>query len=768
MDVVHYAESHGNDEDKFRASAWPYRDYLIRSFNDDKPYPRFVREQLAGDVLYPDDPAATVATAFVAVGPWDESSQMGIMDGTLDKQAARYLDRDDMIATTMSTFVSSTVHCARCHNHKFDPIPQADYYALQAVFAGVDRIDRPYDPDPKILAERRRLTNARTALATTTTPKADLLTRETQAKVETWERARAAREAAWKTLDPTDLVSTSGATLTRQKDLSVLASGERPEKDWYVITGGTPLKRVTAVRLEVLADPSLPHNGPGRADNGNLHLSEFKAFAQQSGASRRIDLQNPTADFDQDGWGIERALDNKAETAWGIHPQEGKNHTAIFELKTPLEPAKGESEIRLAFLLEQIHGGSHLIGRFRLSVTDTPQPVRFEKLSDAVTAALSTPANQRTDAQRSDLARHVLLAETDAALASLPPQQQIYAIATTFTPQGNFKPANGPRPVDILRRGDIRQPIEPASPGALSCIAALPARFTLSDPKDEGQRRAALANWITDPQNVLTWRSIVNRAWHDHFGRGIVETPNDFGRMGAAPTHPELLDYLATTFRDDMHGSLKQLHRLIVTSAAYRQSSAHNPTCAAIDADNKYCWRANRTRLDAEEVRDAILAISGQLDLTMYGPSAKQFIESPGIHATPNADYANFDPDAPAARRRSVYRFIFRTVPDPFMQTLDCPDASQLAPKRETSVTALQALALLNDRFVIRQSQHIADRLTKSAADTRAQLEFLYELAMARRPDETEMQSLTLYTEKHGLANTVRMVLNSNEFMFAD
>jgi mono/diheme cytochrome c family protein len=770
MDVVHYAESHGNDEDKFRPNAWPYRDYLIRSFNDDKPYPRFVREQVAGDVLYPDDPAATVATAFVAVGPWDESSQMGILDGTIDKQVARYLDRDDMIATTMSTFVSSTVHCARCHNHKFDPIPQTDYYALQAVFAGVDRIDRPYDPDPKVLAERRRLSQVKSDLTAATTPIAELLTPATRAKVEAWENARTAREASWKLLQPSDTVSTMGATLTRLKDGSVLASGERPDKDWYFVTARANLNRVTAIRLEVLSDPSLPQNGPGRADNGNLHLSEFKAFAQQGGVSHRLLLQNPSADFDQDGWGIERSLDNNGQTAWGIHPQEGKNHAAIFELKTPLEVAAADAPegIRLAVLLEQIHGSAHLIGRFRLSVTDAPLPVRAEKLAEPVAAALATPTDRRTDAQRADLARHVLLEETNTALAKLPPQQNIYAIATTFAPQGNFKPANGPRPVDVLRRGDIHQPIEPAAPGALSCVAGLSARFTLADPKDEGQRRAALANWIADRDNVLTWRSIVNRVWHYHFSRGIAETPNDFGRMGAAPTQPELLDYLAARFRDDMHGSLKQLHRLIVTSAVYRQSSAHNPAYAALDGDNRTLWRMNRTRLDAEEVRDAILAISGRLDLTMYGPSARQFIETPGIHATPNADYAAVDMDAPAARRRSVYRFIFRTVPDPFMQTLDCPDASQLAPKRETSVTALQALAMLNDRFVIRQSEHLAKRLTNSTADTRGQVESLYQLAMARRPDEEEMRAVLKYAEKYRLANTVRMVLNSNEFMFAD
>ena len=235
--------------------------------------------------------------------------------------------------------------------------------------------------------------------------------------------------------------------------------------------------------------------------------------------------------------------------------------------------------------------------------------------------------------------------------------------------------------------------------------------------------------------------------------------------MGATPTHPQLLDYLATTFRDDYAGSLKRLHRLIVTSATYRQSSAHNPQYAATDGDNRYLWRMNRTRLDAESVHDAILAISGQLDLTMGGPSVKQFIETPGVHATPNADYANFDPDSPAARRRSVYRFIFRTVPDPFMQTLDCPDASQLAPKRETSVTALQALAMLHDRFVVRQSEHIAERLKGNLTE---QIQAAYPLILGRPAEPADVRALLPYVEKHGFANAVRMLLNSNEFMFVD
>src|SRR5688500_3030554 len=225
MDVVHYAETHGHDEDKPRPNAWSYRDYLIRSFNEDDSYSRFVVEQIAGDVLWPDEPRATVATAFLAVGPWDQSSQMGIEDGTLDKQVARYLDRDDMIATAMSTFVSSTVHCARCHAHKFDPISQEDYYALQAVFAGVDRVDRSYDADPKVHAERKRLNREKQELAGSGKTER-LLSPEVQAQVAAWEK-RVGTPAAWSVLEPTEVRSAEGATLTELEDGSILSGGKR-------------------------------------------------------------------------------------------------------------------------------------------------------------------------------------------------------------------------------------------------------------------------------------------------------------------------------------------------------------------------------------------------------------------------------------------------------------------------------------------------------------------------------------------------------------
>ncbi|MBI1373599.1 MAG: DUF1549 domain-containing protein [Phycisphaera sp.] len=766
MDIIHWAETHGHDEDAPRDNAWPYRDYLVRSFNDDKPYAQFVREQVAGDVLMPNDPQGVIATGFLAAGPWDESSQMGIQDGTLDKKMARILDRDDIIMTTMSTFVSSTVHCARCHNHKFDPISQEDYYSLQAVFAGVDRVDRAYDPDPEHGARRRALLAMQADIKAGRVPREILLSVDVQSRVSAWDK-EIAEGNVWTVLTPESIESAGGATATPQADGSIVFSGARPDKDTYTITASPRLDRITAVRLEVMTDASLYHNGPGRQDNGNLHLSEFKLFAAPASdpaAMKPVELHRPTADFNQQGWTIEHALDGNPTTAWGIYPEVGKPHFAVFELKTPIDAKDG---VVLKIVLEQLHGSVHLIGRPRLSATSAPSIASMTSLTAELTSILKGAPAQRTADQSAALALHVLRDENDKALAALPPVQLVYAVASDFAAKGNFVPAKTPRPVSVLRRGDIRSPIKPAVPGTLGCVEGLESRFKLDDMDDEGARRVALANWLSADENVLTWRSIVNRVWQYHFGRGIVDTPNDFGRNGSLPTHPQLLDWLAVWFRDH-GGSLKSLHRLIVTSAAYRQSVTDNEKYAASDADNHYLWRMNRTRLDAEELRDALLAMSGKIDLTMGGPSARQFNTSKGVHVTPNLDYDGFDVDSPAARRRCVYRFIFRTVPDPFMDALDCPDASQLTPKRTTSFTAPQALAMLNDRFLLRYCEHMADRLRREHADLDDQVRTLFELTCARPPTNDEAAAVGAYVKKHGLANACRVILNSNDFMFVN
>lgn len=779
LDAAHFAETHGHDQDRIRENAWPYRDYLIQSFNTDKPYSRFVQEQVAGDVLFPDDPQATVALGFLAAGPWDESSLKDIREDTLDRQIARYLDRDDMIATVINNFTSLTVQCARCHDHKFDPISQADYYALQAVFAGVERANRKYDPDPKVALRRRELLQRRTQLKNGSADlQATLLAPTVQQSVADWERRLGSQGTIWKPIEIQSYSSSDGATLTKLPDRSILSGGVRPEKDTVTVVGSISLPKVTAIRLEVLADDSLPHHGPGRQDNGNLHLSEIEVFVDD--AETPIGLANAKADFNQQDWGIARAIDKAEPTAWGIYPQVGQSHAAAFEFQTPVVSAE---PIKLKIVLKQSHGGGHLIGRARLSVSDAAPPVRLDLLPEFVTAILAIPAGDRTSQQRLELAVFQQTEEVEQEISALPKQSLVYSAAADFEPEGGLHPPPGPRPIQVLHRGDIKQPRATADPGALACITSLPARFEIDLKGTEGTRRAALARWLTAPSNQLTWRSIVNRVWHHHFGRGLVGTVNDFGHMGELPSHPELLDWLAADFRDGTQ-SLKQLHRRIVTSDTYRRSVLGRsvedvPTAAVIDPDNRSLSHMNRTRLDAECIRDAVLQFSGRLDLRMGGPSDRQFDLQPGIHVTPKVDYSKFDLNSGLGRRRSIYRFLFRTLPDPFMETLDCPSGDQITPTRTNSVTVQQALALWNDAFIANHCEHIAARvqadLTGDGANsvtaehqTRKQVERMVELILGRPGTDQEINELSAYTSRHGLANTCRLLLNSNEFLFVN
>ncbi len=328
--------------------------------------------------------------------------------------------------------------------------------------------------------------------------------------------------------------------------------------------------------------------------------------------------------------------------------------------------------------------------------------------------------------------------------------------------------SHAPRSIAVLRRGEVEQPGEAVEPGALGCLPGLPGRFALTDSGHEGSRRAALAEWLASPRNMLTWRSIANRLWQYHFGRGIVETPNDFGRNGALPTHPGLLDWLAVELRD--HGqSLKAMHRAIVCSAVYRQSSQSQTTHEAIDADNRYLWRQNRRRLDAEALRDSVLAISGTLERVMGGPGFDLFYFKDDHSPT----YDHSDParvDHPGVRRRTVYRFNVRSVPNPFMEALDCADPNLNTPVRGQTLTALQALALWNDLFMVRQGHEFARRLEAdpSLNNMRARVAAAIRLSLGRAPDDDELEALSAYAAKHGLAHACRLLWNTNEFIFID
>ncbi len=778
MDTAHFAETHGHDQDRIREHAWPYREYLIAAFNQDKPYSQFVREQIAADVLVPYDPQAIAALGFLAAGPWDESSLRDIREDTVDRQIGRYLDRDDMLTNVMSNFTSLTVQCARCHDHKFDPIPQADYYALQAVFAGVERANRNYDVDASVHHRRQSLTERRSQLVEVdATLRAELLGSSVQRVVKDWEESAPHQPISWEVLNCQTASSKEGSNLIKQADGSFLSSGIRPDRDTYEISGTSTLPEITGVRLEVLSDETLPKNGPGRQDNGNLHLSEFEI---EVGSGDRVKISRASSDFNQKDWDVSLAIDGNKATAWGIFPQVGKSHTAVFEFK---DSVKLTAESKITVRLKQLHGGGHLIGRPRLSITGDRKPHAVSLLPIEIESVLSIAKETRTEEQRVTLALHVERERVARELASLPKPSLVYAAAADFEPDGGLKPPLRPRPIHRLERGDIRNQGEEASAGALTCLAHLPSRFSQTEAMPESSRRAALAEWIVHKGNPLTWRSIVNRVWLQHFGRGIVDTPNDFGQLGSKPIHPELLDWLSIRFRDSDQ-SLKGLHRLIVTSETYRQTSSATTSlyfngadrhessrtdlAGNIDADNQFLWRMHRTRLDAECVRDAMLMISGQIDFRMGGPSDRQFDLKPGRHVTPVIDYGQFNIDGQSASRRSVYRFLFRTLPDPFMEALDCPAGDQIMPARANSVTVQQALAMWNDVIVIRQSEYLVKRLVAESPSVPGRVELAFQLALGRAPRPTEFNRFVAYAEKHGLANFCRLLYNTNEFIFID
>jgi len=788
LDVAHYADSHGHDQDRPRDNAWPYRDYVIRSFNEDKPYARFVKEQLAGDVMFPDQPDAAVATGFIGTGPFDESSMMSIVDDTIDKKRAQTLDRDDMVMTTMSTFISSTVHCARCHNHKFDPISQKEYYRLQAVFAGVDRADRPYDRDPATHIKRQSLLREKRTLD------------ERRGKIEELAAALASPE----------LQQLDARIQKLQQDLDAL---EKPAPQLaskslgYQSQVSSPADKAKWVQVDFGKTVSIDQVYLVPAQYASVPGFGFPA-------QFRVDLSNDSLFVSRHTIAdhSEEPIPNPGSVPFAI-----KNiGLAGRYLRVTAFPSPDKESGYWFFALAELlafSGEKNMTADAKVAAQDSVEnPPQWSKASLVdgassllkLTAANGEPASSTdmlkflgTSSQRWELdldikkskeARKKLAAsllepalraelavvESKVAvinrqLAELPPSQMVYAGTSDFADAGNFHPSRGvPRPIHLLKRGEITTPGEEVSPGTLSLVSGLGTDFKLEDINREGERRVALAEWITDPRNALAWRSIVNRVWHYHFGRGLVNTPNDFGRMGGAPSHPELLDWLATWFLEN-GGSFKKLHRLILTSSVYLQSSQGNAAYAQVDAENQYLWRMNRSRLDAESVRDSLLQVTGKLDLTMGGPPVKQFFyDDPNVGVTPIIDYNRFDVDSPASFRRSIYRYVFRTVTDPLMDSLDCPDASQLSPVRNTSVTALQALTMWNNRFIVRQAEHFALRVGKISPDLATQIDSACGLAWGRPPTATEAKALLGYATKHGMANTCRVLLNGNEFMFVN
>ncbi len=755
MDVAHFAETDGYESDMMRSNAWPYRDYLIRAFNADKPWARFIQEQIAGDALFPDDPGGTVATGFLAAGPWDSNTIPPFSPDRPDVLRAYALDRDDMVQTVMSSFTSLTVHCARCHDHKFDPIPQREYYALQAVFAGVDRADRPYDEDPAVHARRQELLRTRMALDRRDAHMEPVLRDPArQAEAMAWLERQRRKQPPWRVAKPESMESKQGQELRALPDGSVLASGAMPESDTVTLSFAVAEGRIAALRVELPPHESLPHGGPGRSSMGSAVISEIHAKVRRAnGKTTLLCLDKARADYEFAESKGASLTDGRSNTSWKTYPRQGEYRQIVIPLTTPFDASGGD---RLVVQIDE--GGVQPIGRVRISLSVEPVAEDAELLPETL---LSPGADPRA------VAAFLWIRRIGAELDAMPKPRPVFAVTNDFSPRGWFAPVRVPRPVFVLERGEVEKPRGEAGPGALSAVTGLNAVFAPSNAHDESLRRVALAEWLSHRDNPLTWRSIANRVWHYHFGRGISDTPNDFGRMGSEPTHPELLDWLAAEFRDS-GGSLKRLHRTIVTSAAYRRSSAPNEANAKLDAGNRYLWRMNRLRLDAESLRDAVLAASGRLDTSMGGPSVAQAVVGKGVAGAPAPDYASFDWGGPGSGRRSVYRYTFRTLSDPFMDSLNCPNASIMTGARVHAVDAPQALVLLNNPFVTEQSRHLAAAARAESDDNAGRIRALYRRVLLRDPSPEEAAEASAYAGRHGLENLARVLFNTNEFMFVN
>jgi hypothetical protein len=764
LDVVHYGDTHGYDKDQPRPTAWPYRDYVIRTFNEDKPYGRFVEEQAAGDTLFPGTADGYEAMGFISAGPWDLIGHVEVPESKIDGKIARMLDRDDMVSNTMNTFTSTTVQCARCHNHKFDPVTQDDYYSLTAVFAALDRAERAYDTTPEAAARRTELETQQTKLSAAEKFLRDAIAKRAGSKLEDLNQ----RIAALEKLKPGQ--PSRAEAYGYHSSISPKADVEK----WVQVDLGQAIALSNVVLHPCSDDFAGIGDGFGFPVRFKVEVSndvDFKTGVTAIGEHTQADFKNPRlapVTYSANG----QAARYVRVTATQLAHRRNDYIFALAELSifdteqtnvsvgakvTSLDSIEAPPRWRKVNLTDRYYPGAGLSG----------DPDALDRLR----AEHDRVLNEATDSQTRDqlVALEKDLASVKRSLEALPPQKKMFT-ATIHKGTGAFRGTGNdggkPREIHVLSRGDVRNPLHVVGPGVPPLMEGAAARFDIPHNRPEGERRAALAHWLTDKRNPLTWRSIVNRVWQYHFGRGIVDTANDFGRMGGKPSHPELLDWLAVEFRDGGQ-SLKSLHRLICNSSAYRQTSADDAAKSALDGSNMYLWRMNRRRLEAEALRDSVLQVSGKLDLKMGGPGFQDFVIEHPAHS-PHYEYKLFDPENPACHRRGVYRFIVRSQPQPFLTTLDCADPSMSVDKRNESMTALQSLALLNNKLMVVMAKHFAERLAKEAPDLPGQIARGVQLCLGRPPTEQEQERLTAYAKQFGLTNTCRLLFNLNEFTFVD
>ena len=788
MDIARFAESFGYEQDYDRPNAYHYRDFLIRAFNQDMPFDQMARWQIAGDELAPENPLAWMATGFLGAGAFPTQLTEREFEST------RYNELDDMTATTSVAFLGLSIGCARCHDHKFDPISSEDYYRFAASFTAAIRSEKTLDLDPE--ANRK--------IAADHKLKLEELRRELMAYEAEQLPIELAKFISQRGNDPAkslndpwrnlrgELESSAASQFKLQTDGSYLALGDAPNQDKITFTAALPAGQWTALRIEALADPTLPRQGPGRADNGNFALGNLTVehLAKDQEPTKLV-LEQPQATHQQnaDSLSIAASIDADLVSGWAIDGQIGKSQAAVFRIANAISTVESD-RLRMTLLFHHPNA-KHAMGRMRFSISKAPSPP-IEVGGDAppadVLEAIAQIAEKlpmtkelpSSDAWKTVLAWYKSVdpqwSQLNSKLTKLqadgPALRRTNVLVTTegephvpHHADGRGYPHFYPE-THLLRRGDVDQKVSVVSPGFPKVFLKdlnAPAELTWADSTKSNSkssyRRAALAKWLTDTTDgtgALVARVIVNRLWQHHFGRGLVATPNDFGSTGQKPTHPELLDWMAQELIDQ-GWKLKALHRHLMTSQTYMQTNRRpeDPRLKS-DPDNLLWWHRPPRRLEAESIRDSMLVVSGLLDRTMYGPGT-------------------LDPNM---KRRSIYFFIKRSQLIPMMMLFDWPEPLVSIGQRQTTTIAPQALAFMNNPI----ARAAAEALSNQISDVQ-QIDEVFLKVLSRSPTDAERQAAFRFIaqaqktrqeqnvpqpEKMAIADFCQILLCANEFIYVD
>jgi len=769
LDAARYADSDGYEKDKSRY-VWFYRDWVINALNSDKPYDQFIIEQIAGDMLPNATQEQIVATGFLR-------NSMINQEGGVDPEQFRMEAMFDRMDAVGKAVLGLTIQCAQCHNHKFDPLRQEEYYRMFAFLNNSHEANiGVYTPAEQMKRAEifRRVREVETELQHHSP--------DWRERMVAWETNVKNNQPTWTVFQPeVDEISTGGQRYLPQPDGSFLSDGYAPVQHAVKMTLKTKVQNITAFRLELLTDPNLPRSGPGRATTGACALTEFEvtaAFPADPKKAHKLKIAKATADIslpereleaifdDQSGkrrtvGPIEFTIDGKNETAWTIDAGpalRNQPRKAVFQLEKPLSFFPG-AEVELTFTLKQNHGGwnnndnqQNQPGRMRLSFT-TASNVEADQLPVAVREILSIPIEHRSPAQQAAVFSYWRTTvadwrEANTEIARLLAEHPEGATQLVYQERAELRESH------LLKRGDFLRPDKVVAPGVPAFLHPLP--------ETAQPDRLAFARWLVDRNSPTTARSIVNRLWQSYFGIGLLETPEDFGMQSPAPSHRELLDWLAVELmepssqfavRSSQTGtanwSLKYIHRLIVTSATYKQTSAINPQSAARnpqtnDPYNRLLSRGARFRVDAELVRDIALSVSGLLNpkiggASVYPPAPAFLFERPFSYGPKVWK----EEKGENRYRRALYTFRYRSVPYPMLQTFDAPTGDISCVRRTRSNSPLQALTTLNEALFVEAARALALKtVSEGGATNRQRMSFAFRTALSRKPSESETNEL--------------------------